>query len=286
MSLCKLCRTSEAIENSHVISKLVYRAIKSDSPTGFLRNPFSPNRRLQDGDKLPLLCTDCEERFSVWEHEFAQKVFLPFHNSDQDRFSYGPWFHRFLSSVAWRTLILDIPDLEQDPRNPRHIIAELCQSEELLRGYLLGTDALGAVLKNHVIAWTGGDVASPELSAVGPNVAIRRSVGGYTLIDRDNGYSAVISNLAGLICVFHIKARSRDTWRGTKVSHENGNISQPQNVRSWIMHDFFQLLIESREAFKQLSEVQAAKILDSASKNPEAKAIRFYERDRRIETEL
>jgi len=75
--LCRLCVSHQAIENSHVISKLVFRAIKSDSPTGFFRNPNNPNRRLQDGDKLRLLCTNCEQLFGSAERDFASNVVLP-----------------------------------------------------------------------------------------------------------------------------------------------------------------------------------------------------------------
>ena len=85
--LCRLCSSNPAIENSHVISGFLFRAIKSDSPTGFFRNPNNPNRRLQDGEKLPLLCAACEQRFGDAEREFATNIFSPFHKTDRDHFT-------------------------------------------------------------------------------------------------------------------------------------------------------------------------------------------------------
>lgn len=124
-NMCRLCKQHPAIESSHVIPGFVIRAIKSDSPTGFFRNPNLPNRRLQDGDKLPLLCADCEQRFGKAEHQFANNIFLPFHKTDQDHFSYGPYLHYFMTSLAWRTLILDLPGLESDVANRRSAVATL-----------------------------------------------------------------------------------------------------------------------------------------------------------------
>jgi len=99
-SLCRLCLECPAIENSHVIPSFVFRPIKSDSPTGYFRNPNNPNRRLQDGDKLQLLCPQCEQRFGNAESEFATNVFLPFHRADCCEFSYGPWLHYFMTSLV------------------------------------------------------------------------------------------------------------------------------------------------------------------------------------------
>jgi hypothetical protein len=36
------------------------------------------NRRSQDGLKLPLLCAGCEERFTSWETNVAERIFPPF----------------------------------------------------------------------------------------------------------------------------------------------------------------------------------------------------------------
>ena len=200
--MCRLCMLNPAIENSHVEPAFVFRAIKADSPTGYFRNPNNPNHRLQDGDKLRLLCKVCEQRFGDAENDFSKKLFTPFHEMDRNEFRYGPWLHYLMTSLAWRTLILDLPGLEGDTENPRAAVTQLTTSAETMRLYLLGANNLADSLRNHSVVFTTTQSASADLAAAGPNVMIRRSVFGYTIVDQQHGYSAILHNLAGFLCVF------------------------------------------------------------------------------------
>ncbi len=108
MTACVLCKSDKPLVESHIIPQFVYNRIKKNSPTGFLRGSISDvNLRKQDGDKLKMLCDDCEQRFSEAEKNFAEKVFEPYHESGTTSFTYGPWLRYFISSVNWRTLHLD-----------------------------------------------------------------------------------------------------------------------------------------------------------------------------------
>jgi hypothetical protein len=280
--LCLLCDSRPAIEKSHVTSKLMYRAIKSDSPTGFFRNPNNPNQRLQDGDKLPLLCTDCEQRFGNAESQFASNVFLPFHKSDRDEFSYGPWLHYFMTSLAWRTLILDLPGLVSDGANPRAAVAELVAAADTMRQYLLGVGNFAGTLQNHAVVWTQGDSGSAALVAARPNTMIRRSAFGYSILDRQYGYSAILHNLAGLVCFLIVKGNPRDTWCGTKVNPSGGEMRQPQHVDSWLIGDLLSRIIEFARKQAAMSDVQQQRVRDAMRKNPSAPGLRFLELDKRF----
>jgi hypothetical protein len=280
--LCRLCARKPAIENSHVTSAFVFRAIKSDSPTGFFRNPNNPNRRLQDGDKFRLLCKNCEQRFGNAESQFATNVFSPFHETDCDEFSYGPWLQYFMTSLAWRTLILDLPGLDSDAANPRAAVAELAKAAEKMRLYLLGASNLGGSLRNHALVWTKGLSASAELAEAGPNVMIRRSVFGYSILDRQHGYSAILHNLAGFMCFLIVKGNPRDTWYGTKVNPLGGEIKQPQHVHSWLVGHLLRHIIDSAQKQAAMSEVQQQMVRDAMCKNPSARGLRFREFDKGI----
>jgi len=279
---CRLCGLYPSIENSHVTSGFVFRAIKADSPTGFFRNPNNPNRRLQDGDKFRLLCSQCEQRFSDSEREFSAKVFAAFHANDQDRFTYGPWLHYFMTSLAWRTLILDLPGLEADAANPRSAVAELAAAAETMRQYLLGASNLAGSLRNHAVAWTKGHSACAPLAAAGPNVMIRRSVFGYSVLHRLHGHSGILHNLAGFMCFLIVKGNPRDTWNGTKVNPLGGEIKQPQRVSSWLMGELLSCLVECAEKLTAMSDVQGKKVAEAMRNNPSAPALRFRELDKRI----
>ncbi len=280
--LCRLCQLHPAIENSHVTSRLVFRAIKSDSPTGYFRNPNNPNQRSQDGDKVTLLCTNCEQRFALAEGEFARKIFRAFHASDVDHFAYGPWLHYFMSSLAWRTLVLDLPGLEADEANPRAAVAQLAEAAETMRQYLLGASDLAGTLRNHAVAWAKSHSACAPLAAVGPNVMIRRSVFGYSVLDRLHGYSGVFHNLAGFMCFLIVKGNPRDTWISTKVHPTGGEIKQPQRVSSWLMGELLSCIVESAHKLTGMSENQREKLREAASRGPSAPSIRFRELDRHV----
>ena len=280
--LCRLCSSEPAIENSHVIPGFVFRAIKSDSPTGFSRNPNSPNRRLQDGDKFPLLCAACEQRFGDAEREFAANVFSPFHDTDRDHFSYGPWLHYFMTSLAWRTLILDLPELEADAANPRAAVAELGAAAETMRQYLLGASNLAGLLRNHAAVFTKAHSGCAELAAAGPNVMIRRSAFGYSILHQLYGHSGIIHNLGGFMCFLIVKGNPRDTWNQTKVNPAGGEIRQPQRVSSWLMGELLSCIVESAQKLVGMSEAQREKVSAAMRKNPSAPALRFQELDNRF----
>jgi hypothetical protein len=281
-ALCRLCLSNPAIEKSHVTSKLVFRAIKLDSPTGFFRNPNNPNRHLQDGDKLQLLCTGCEQRFGNAESQFASNVFSLFHKTDRDEFTYGPWLHYFMTSLAWRTLIIDLPGLESDAANPRAAVAELTAAAETMRQYLLGASNFAGSLRNHAVVWTKCDTGSVKWAAAGPNVMIRRSVFGYSILDRQHGFSAILHNLAGFMCFLIVKGNPRDTWYGTKVNPSGDELKQPQTVNSWLVAHLQSYIIEAAEKQAAISEDQQQKVRDAARKKPSAPGLRFRELDRRI----
>ncbi|MEE9130848.1 MAG: hypothetical protein V3T84_12575 [Phycisphaerales bacterium] len=278
--LCRLCSSDPAIENSHVISKFVFRAIKSDSPTGFFRNPNNPNRRLQDGDKFRLLCATCEQRFGEAEREFATNIFSPFHNTDQDHFSYGPWLHYYMTSLAWRTLILDLPGLEADAANPRATVAKLAAAAETMRLYLLGGNELARLLRNHAFVFTTAHSGSAELASAGPNVMIRRSVFGYSILHRLYGHSGIIHNLAGFMCFLIVKGNPRDTWNQTKINPTGGEIRPPQRVSSWLMGELLSCIVGSSKKQLAMSEAQQEKVSEAMRKNPSARAFRFRELDK------
>lgn len=105
--LCALCREFERQEISHIIPAFVYKKLRQISPSGFSRTTSNPNRRVQDGEKFPLLCPSCEDRFSIWEKKFAENVFHPYYASSKNTFSfnYDEWFLKFLVSISYRSLV-------------------------------------------------------------------------------------------------------------------------------------------------------------------------------------
>ncbi len=277
--ICRLCGSNEAIKGSHVTPALVYRAIKADSATGFMRLAASPNQRIQDGDKHPLLCSDCEQRFGQREAKFNKHVFKAFHQHDHDSFDYGDWLHYFLTSVTWRTLIMDLGDDATIVRIPTQVLPDFEAAADTMRRYLLGNNTLATRIDNHVFLFPSDSSCSPELAAAGPNFLIRRSVGGYTLWG--DGFSAVMHNLAGFWCVTHIRLNPNDTWQNTQIAPAGGQFRPPQIVESWIAHAFFEDIIEFSKKRHNMSDKQREIIERSVQRNPNAASLRFWESNQR-----
>jgi hypothetical protein len=280
--LCQLCNERPAIQNSHVIPAFVFRAIKSDSPTGFFRNPNKPNQRVQDGDKLELLCMKCEQLFANAEREFSEKIFSAFHTTDQNQFSYGPWLHYFMTSLAWRTLILDLSGLQVNPNIPRTALGDLAIAAETMRKYLKGAASLGPLLCTHAVAFTNAHSGSADLKQAGANIMIRRSVFGDTVVDKQSAHSAILHNLAGFMCFVIVKGNPRDTWYQTKIDPRGGEIKQPQRVSSWLIGELLGCIAESAQKQDAMSENQQNKVRRPIQNNLAAPALRFREMDKRF----
>ncbi|MET4634454.1 hypothetical protein [Kaistia defluvii] len=103
---CAFCQEGAELRASHILPAFVFRWLKKSGGTGHLRNARTPNRRAQDGIKIRLLCRDCEQLFSGFERQFADKLFLPYTKDDGLKLVYGDWLARFCASLSWRVLVL------------------------------------------------------------------------------------------------------------------------------------------------------------------------------------
>ncbi len=101
---CGLCGREAELCDSHIVPSFVFRWLKDSSATGFLRFTPTLNKRAQEGLRVALLCSTCEQRFSQWEKRFAEEIFSPLNHGRAARFSYGSWLSKYCVSVSWRVL--------------------------------------------------------------------------------------------------------------------------------------------------------------------------------------
>lgn len=105
--VCRLCNQEKKLAESHIIPKMFYKHIKEKSETGGIRLVSDPNKRLQDGLKLPFLCHDCELLFSKYEKYFSDNFFQTTKNNPSEIKQYDTKDDKlryFILSVAWRCL--------------------------------------------------------------------------------------------------------------------------------------------------------------------------------------
>lgn len=107
MEMCRLCGNPNLDKpESHIVSKFFYEWLKNTSPTGFIREPINPNKRLQDGLKPEFLCLNCEKVFGKWEKRFSENIFKPLCDSNT-AFSFEcnhEYIMKFGISIVWRAL--------------------------------------------------------------------------------------------------------------------------------------------------------------------------------------
>lgn len=102
---CRLCRKEADLQLSHIVPKFVFKWLKETAASP-LRHSQKPNVRVQDGEKLYFLCSNCENLFSKWENAFSQNIFYPLQNEQLNKrhLQYGDWCLKFAVSLSWRFL--------------------------------------------------------------------------------------------------------------------------------------------------------------------------------------
>lgn len=104
---CRLCQ-KECVElkQSHIIPKMFYNVIKKKSISGYMREVNNPNKSLQDGLKVPFMCSDCEELFSKYETFFSKDYYqdIVSNEGNCEIYTKNDNLRYFLLSIAWRVM--------------------------------------------------------------------------------------------------------------------------------------------------------------------------------------
>ncbi|WLR52488.1 hypothetical protein LC040_06180 [Bacillus tianshenii] len=277
---CALCNKDTTLELSHIIPKFVYRSMKKNSPTGNMRLMSEPNRKIQDGDKQQMLCGECEDLFNQDETTFANTIYHKYQSGTLQEFEYGPWFNRFITSVNWRNLYLDIIGFVSEQNIDPFRLDVLIHAEKVMRGYLLGESQDLRDIENHVFFFNPIETASEDMADLNLHTVFGGSVFGYTFISHDHDSYYVFLNLQGLVLVTIIKSARQESWNNTLV-HKEGRFdpNKPQHITSPLFSEFEYLAQERKKSMEQMSNKQREKIIEGIKKDPERfKNSKAYER--------
>lgn len=284
---CALCRQEAELEESHVIPKFVFKSLKKHSPTGNMRMTNEPNKKVQDGDKMYLLCGSCEDLFNNDETMFAGSVYHKFQQGTLKEFEYGAWLERFIVSVNWRNLYLDIIEFVKEQNINAIELEYLIDCEKKLREFLLNDSQELKEVENHIFFFNEIDVASKVISEMNLHSALGSCVVGYTVLCDSYGSSYVFLNLQGLVMVTILKPSKLDSWKGTQVQKSgNFNLQEAQHITSPLMAEFEYIASNINSSRSQLSKVQREKILESIIKNQDkflkSKAFKRLQNDKEL----
>jgi len=113
-----LCNESKELVESHVISKMFYRWIKKTTKAKVPRFRSMEDEISQDGYKIYLLCSDCEQEFSRYETYFSSVVYQPTIKNIKKSINYDERLLKFVVSLGWRFLYVY---LQQKPDAPTYL---------------------------------------------------------------------------------------------------------------------------------------------------------------------
>lgn len=266
-TICQLCENTKELVESHIIPKFVFSWLKNTSP-GHIREYKTPNRRVQDGLKLPMLCNDCELLFSVWENVFSREVFLPIHEtqSSEPQYPYGDWALKFAVSVSWR--ILKYGTLE----GISHFSEEqLNLAEEALftwKDFLFGVLPHPGRFEQHILPLDLiAQHSIPEISGF-MNRYLLRSVDMDIIASKSRSY--VFAKMGRVMLLGTIQEPRPKHWKGTKLHVRKGAIGSKRYVIPFDLSEYLNYRAnKTGAAFYAISEKQENKIRSMQQENPE-----------------
>lgn len=194
---CALCGKEAKLMQSHIVPKLIYKRIRSHKNSRF-RSLDNFTKVMQDGEKRPMLCHDCEELFSSYEVKFASDFLDGYLGTNKIKKALSGEVENYLLTVAWRILWDDLYRLDSHVNHfTRGIFEEFCKE---LGNYLL---SIGP--SNNSFPPDKFKTYIYKLESLIKNKAIHEmakgSIFGYSFYEPQDNSIAVIVYYAGLVFV-------------------------------------------------------------------------------------
>lgn len=272
---CGLCRQPATLRNSHILPAFVFRWLRETSATGHIRSTDNIDQRVQDGEKKPWLCADCENLLSRDERAFATKLFHPW-QAGAYTIEYQAWLQRFCVSVSWRVLTHckgKNPDHEYTAQEDR----SAADAELVWRDYLLGRRTTIGKFVQHLLPF---DVIE---SATIPNLPdnINRYLTRHVDMDiiGSSKMMMTFAKLGGLVIFGTIRPHRK--WEGTRVFGEHGRIAPgTRALDGGILNYLMDRARMVRAAQDKMSEAQVAKVdaallgnIERVARSPHMRAV-------------
>jgi uncharacterized protein YlaI len=265
--VCKLCDKEDFLKESHFIPKFVGKWIKKTSITGYMREKNELHKRAQDTAKEYWLCGDCEQLFSKWEREFANRVFYPFVDRGESVANYDNWMSKFCASLSWRTLTYIRDKNPNDEANQERRIL-LDSAQDHLKKYILGESNNLYQYEQHLfhvntISSTNSNILPPSI-----NRYFLRVIGMDIIGNSVDQY--IYTKIPSFILLGVIKAKDVKLMRSSRIAISSGRLT-PTEYR-W-PDGFSNYIFEEAEEIIKLHKIMPEKHLEKfdtyIKENPE-----------------
>ncbi|WP_095159171.1 hypothetical protein [Pseudomonas sp. Irchel 3E13] len=268
VGICKLCKSETELRLSHFIPKFVGKWVKETSATGYIRMNHSINKRSQDIAKEYWLCGECEQLFSGWEREFANKIFYPMVDKKNDTARYGDWLAKFCASLSWRTLTYV---RSVNPAADSDTEEKATAAENALADYLLGKSTNLGEYEQHLYPVEG--IASSDMTNLPKNINryLLRTMQMDIVSNTEN--MIIFTKLPGFILMGLTGHPEAKEMRSSRVALGDGILKPrkytfPSGVGDYIFAKAEQIA----ETYKTMSPSQQKMIDASIRKNPQRAA--------------
>lgn len=250
---CNLCQKESDLKTSHIIPKFVIDWMKK-SGTGRLRQIGTFNIPKQDGTKIKLLCSDCEQLFSKQENWFKKHVFDSYIQNQNINIQNCQELRYFLISILWRVLVNF-----KDDGNEYKFKSELNSTELEWRNFLLSHSPLIRFQNIHFILadqdyWI--DIKSDIYFSRSIDIEIAES----------NSICFIYAKFSRFIIIGEITGFKENSFERTNTSKENEFRSSNQMINEESVYQFFSDRIKRYKGYDDLSDNQK-KVNDKMYKN-------------------
>ncbi len=266
--VCWLCEKEAELHNSHVIPRFVFRWLIETGGTPFLRAGANPNRRVQDGDKHYLYCSDCEAALSKWEQRARERIFAPATRNGEIGNNYGPWLSRFACSLALRALQSQMYrgiDNKYDPTS-RNLIAA---AEKSWKQFLTGSTKHPREFSQYFLHLGYFDSFGDPTLPSNWNTWVKRSVERDTIYTPNGSFLASYVKLGPII--FFGKIRDEKQILGKSfIRCSEGEFPRPNSLlNSTIWNLFKDRASSAQKMMNAMSEKQKQLVDEQILKDPE-----------------
>ncbi|WP_337170179.1 hypothetical protein [Gemmatimonas aurantiaca] len=249
-----------------MIPRFITDWFKTTGATPYIRNSIAPNRRAQDGPKLPLFCDSCEQLLGKDEKIFAETIFHPLNSDHGAIIPYGPWLARFCVGLSLRVALFYERDGSSQLDSTQK--AFLTEAVAIWRKFLLGTCHNLGPFEQHFLPL---DILLPNDDPDLPpnfNLYLARSLD----IDVVGGRNtAFVFAKPGPFCVLGLIQRApTKIFLGTKVNLNGGTIMP----REYAMPGQFRLFLIAKARkvaaiAESMSQKQKDGIIAEVAADPE-----------------
>jgi len=263
---CKLCGEAALLKESHIIPRFVGKWVKKTSITGYLRMNTQMDKRAQDTAKEFWLCDACEQLFSNWEREFANKVFYPYVDKNISTVNYDSWLSKFCASLSWRSLVYIRSLNPKDDESPNKEVLD--ETQEHLRKYLLGeVDNLNHY-EQHIFPLDAIETTTMGDMPTSINRYLLRAFG--LDIVGNSSEKFIYTKLPSFILLGVVKVEGLSKMRASRIALKTGQLSPrkyllPAGFRDYLFNKANQIMA----LHKEIPEQHLASFEQHVRENPD-----------------